>query len=127
MARISALGKKYIWNYGSYELPPFKMTAGQSVAIELEWNFADQAHAKDWSVTMYGDGKEGTLHLAHNKGLTSDSWKPILRKDAKPASSKVNKVPTPKTPEPKPAETKAAPKPEPKEEKKKVIVPQEKP
>ena len=51
-----------------------RLTAGEVVKIELEWNFDSNAHANDWSIVAYGDGKKGTLHLKHDKDLKSDSF-----------------------------------------------------
>ena len=76
---ISSFNNIFVWHYGDYDLEPFQMDAGQIVTIELEWNFSNEAHAKDWSLVAYGDGRVGTLHLAHDKGLKSDSWNHIPR------------------------------------------------
>jgi len=76
---ISTLPNTYIWNFGEYEMEPFTVQAGESVTIEMEWNFSNEAHAKDWSITAYGNGKTGTLHLAHDRGLKSDFWTTIER------------------------------------------------
>jgi hypothetical protein len=69
----------FVWHYGDYPLPPFTMKAGETVSIESEWNFTDDAHAPDWSITAYGDGQKGSLHLTHDKGLKSHSWHPEKR------------------------------------------------
>ena len=57
------------------------MKAGEEIKVEVEWNFTNEAHAKDWAVTAYGDGKKGSLHMTHDKGTKSDSWHPIPRKE----------------------------------------------
>lgn len=69
------------FSFGDKELPPFNMRAGETVTVEVEWDFTSEAHAKDWSVTAFGDGAKGTLHLTHDKGIKSDSWHPIPRKE----------------------------------------------
>ena len=57
------------------------MLAGEIIKIEMEFNFTTDAHAKDWSLTAYGDGRKGTLHLNHDKNLKSDTFGHIQRKD----------------------------------------------
>ena len=80
---VSKLDNIFVWHFGDYPLQPIKMTSGDTLKIELEWNFTNESHAKDWSVTAFGDGRPGTLHLKHDNGLTSDFWGHITRKDPK--------------------------------------------
>lgn len=64
--QVSSLDAIYTWEYGVRALEPFKVRAGKSVKIEMEWNFTTQNIAKDWSLTAYGNGKPGSLHLTHD-------------------------------------------------------------
>lgn len=80
-AKISTMKEPLGFSFGDKELPPFNMRAGETVTVEVEWDFTSEAHAKDWSVTAFGDGAKGTLHLTHDKGIKSDSWHPIPRKE----------------------------------------------
>jgi hypothetical protein len=79
------------FKYGDKGLQPFDMAEGETVQIEVEWNFQTEAHPNDWSLTAFGDGDKGTLHLTDSKGEKSDSWRPTPRKDAikKPPTRKV--------------------------------------
>lgn len=85
---VDKIDKPQIFNFGDKALAPFDLKAGETAQVEVEWNFTNDAHARDWSVTAFGDGKKGSLSLTHNKGLKSDSWHPIVRKDngKKPAT-----------------------------------------
>jgi len=60
---------------------PFDMAEGETVQIDVEWNFDTEAHPNDWAVTAFGDGDKGTLHLNHSKGDKSDTWRPVPRKE----------------------------------------------
>mmetsp|Transcript_17530 Transcript_17530/g.22220 ORF Transcript_17530/g.22220 Transcript_17530/m.22220 type:complete len:279 (-) Transcript_17530:520-1356(-) len=70
-----------VFSFGDKALAPFDMKAGETVKVEVEWNFTNEAHAKDWSVSAFGDGSKGSLHLTHDKGYRSDSWRPIPRQE----------------------------------------------
>lgn len=63
---INKVDNVFVWNFGDYNLEPIRMTAGETVKIEMEWNFTNDAHAKDWSLVAYGDGRKGSLHLTHD-------------------------------------------------------------
>jgi len=86
---VDKIDKPQIFDFGDKALAPFDLKAGEEAKVEVEWNFTNDAHARDWSVTAFGDGKKGSLKLTHNKGLKSDSWHPIVRKESvkKPVSS----------------------------------------
>ena len=71
---VSNHSDAFVWNQGSYPLKPIRLAAGEVMTIELEWNFGNDAHANDWSVVAYGDGRKGTLHLKHDQDLKSDSF-----------------------------------------------------
>ena len=103
--KLSVFDTKFIWNFGEYEMEPFKMSANETVSIELEWNFSNEAHDKDWSITAFGDGSLGTLHLAHDQGLKTDSWNHIVRQDPQPVPEPVQ-VTTPVLPKVKPVSIK---------------------
>ena len=85
---VNKLDNIFVWHFGDYPLQPIKMTSGDTLKIELEWNFTNESHSKDWSVTAFGDGRPGTLHLKHDNGLTSDFWGHITKKDPKDAKHK---------------------------------------
>ena len=70
--KLSNVNSGFVWVYGDYSLKPFKMSAGEEIKVELEWNFSNQAHSPDWSIVAYGDGKKGSLSLKHSKGLKSN-------------------------------------------------------
>jgi hypothetical protein len=74
-------------------LKPFKIKPGETVFITIEWNFSNEAHSKDWSITCNGDGAKDTLHLTHDMGMASDSWEPTVRQEPKPV--KVTPPPPP--------------------------------
>ena len=76
----------YVWSYGDYMLEPFTLKAGVPLRVELEWNFTNEAHAKDWSLVAHGTERPGTLHLTHDRGLKSDFWGHIKRQDPPQAS-----------------------------------------
>ena len=58
----------YIFRYGSFGLPSYKIRAGRSHKLRFDANFGAN-DAKDWSVVVYGSNKNGTLSLTHSKGL----------------------------------------------------------
>ena len=60
------MNEVFVWNQGNYPMKPIKLTAGEVMTIELEWNFSTNSHANDWSVVAHGDGRKGTLHLKHD-------------------------------------------------------------
>ena len=55
------------WFYGSMELDPYQIKAGESVEIITEWNWNKPNTPKDWSVTAWGD--KGPLSITHKKGM----------------------------------------------------------
>lgn len=77
--KLSNLESAFVWVYGDYSLKPFKMTPGQEIKIELEWNFTNEAHSNDWSIVAFGDGGKNSLTLKHMKGLRPDSFSHIKR------------------------------------------------
>ena len=72
--KTSKMAEPKAFSFGDQPLAPFDMRAGDTVKVEVEWNFTNEAHANDWSVTAFGDGKKGSLHLTDDKGSKSDSW-----------------------------------------------------
>jgi len=60
------------------------MKSGEEIKLELEWNFTNDAHDQDWSITAYGDQKGDNLHIEHFQGLKSDSMPFIPRNVEKP-------------------------------------------
>ncbi len=80
---VSKLDAPVTWSFGDMPLKPFKIRPGETVNVEVEWNFTNEAHAKDWSITCFGDGTKDTLHLTHDMGLGSDSWQPTTRQEPK--------------------------------------------
>ena len=89
---VSKLPSLYTWNYGEFQLIPFKIAANEKVNIEVEWNFTNEAHAKDWSIVAYGDGHKGTLHMNHDQNRVSDAFGFIKRQDPKPEEEPVEEV-----------------------------------
>jgi len=79
--KTSKMAKPEAFMFGDKALAPFEMKAGESIDVEVEWNFASEAHAADWSVTAFGGGKKGSLHMTHAKDTKSESWHPIPRKE----------------------------------------------
>ena len=79
--KTSKMDEPAAFSFGDKALAPFDMRAGDEIKVEVEWNFTNEAHAKDWSVTAFGDGKKGSLHMTHDKGTKSDSWHPLPRKE----------------------------------------------
>lgn len=77
----SKMAEPASFSFGDKALTPFDMRAGEEISVEVEWNFTNEAHAKDWSITAFGDGKKGSLHMVHDKGTKSESWHPIPRKE----------------------------------------------
>lgn len=73
------------------------MKAGESVKIELEWNFTTDAHANDWSVVAYGSkAGDNNLELTHFKKKTSSKM-PYIKKQTD------GQTPNPPTPPPTPS------------------------
>jgi len=71
---VSKIDDMFAWGQGSYALKPIRLGAGEVMKIELEWNFGNDAHANDWSIVAYGDGRKGTLHLKHDLDLKTDTF-----------------------------------------------------
>ena len=69
------------FKFGDKGLMPFDMAPGETVSIDVEWNFATEAHPADWGITAFGDGDKGTLHLTDDNGEKSDSWRPVPRRE----------------------------------------------
>ena len=88
----------------------------------MEWNFTNEAHAKDWSLVAHGNGKKGSLKLKHERNLRTDTFGAVKKQSA--PSTPPKKAVAPKAKEekkpvaaPAPAEkpvAKPAKKPEPK-------------
>lgn len=64
--KTSKMNEPQAFSFGDKPVAPFDMRAGDIVKVEVEWNFTNEAHANDWSVTAFGDGKKGSLHLTHD-------------------------------------------------------------
>ena len=68
--RVGGEGEEeHTWRYGSYAYrdangsPGFKMSAGQTIEIELEWDFTLEQVAKDWGISAFGN--KGKVSFKH--------------------------------------------------------------
>lgn len=71
------------FRYGDYQLDKFTMTAGQSMEVVVEWNFADsedQFIPKDWSLVAWAES--GAVEVTNQDGSTTDSLPFIERRIA---------------------------------------------
>ena len=59
------------WENGSNWLPKMRIHQGQTVDIEVEFNFAIEGITKDWSITAWGES--GPVTVTHESGIPSDS------------------------------------------------------
>ena len=53
------------WNDGNLDVGPFDMEKGESIDIELEFMFAGDLQAKDWSLIAYGEKQELALKIGN--------------------------------------------------------------
>ena len=82
---------------GDKYFPRMYLEAGESVTIEVEFNWNRPGITKDWSVTAWGES--GPVSVTHDSGIASDSfpYQPV------PGSPACNKCATVK---PKPVKAK---------------------
>lgn len=52
------------WNDGNTDVGPFDMAANETIQVELEFMFAGDLLAKDWSFIAYGE--DADLVLSHD-------------------------------------------------------------
>ena len=59
------------WQAGDAWLPKLYMSAGESIEVEVEFNWEREGITKDWSITAWGE--VGAVTVEHSDGLKSDS------------------------------------------------------
>jgi len=50
---------------------PFKFKAGETMGVEVEFDFSDANKARDWSVVAWGE--KGQVEVHHTSGLVTHS------------------------------------------------------
>ena len=66
------------WNDGNLDVGPFDMEKGESIDIELEFMFAGDLQAKDWSLIAYGEKQELAIKIDGNKQARAENPFPVI-------------------------------------------------